>query len=405
MADRMILHIDKKGLFLSPYSKEELYAEGKLNLQKFSEAECVSGCTFAEALVAATIEGRYKTTNWTDEYRYYIKQEVFCTYKELNSLVKMLTNTDISNACEEQRDELLSEFYRFYTAIYGWEERIIEKIPEQFFVPCFYPAVQVGCEDIDIYSQYDKYELRGFANAIFNYSLNKQAFELLRVNSDEVSDIQMLSKKLEQAKQVPCLEFDTLKIASITEQLKDYERVMLQYIHDKHKDDITYIDEKKVQQKLYLHEKLALETIRGKKEIIPDRLCLALETIESFVVEHLQKKYGFTDEVKTDADSRILAVYNSKKIRSKADWGVVYRLMVEQGIIIKDSYLAAAEWINRVCNQKVTNADAIRKSPAANDMKGAYNSTEGWSMKTENRESSGMLEKYNEIAKIYMDKK
>lgn len=399
----MILHIDKKGLFLSPYSKEELYAEGKLNLQKFSEAECMSGCTFAEALVAATIEDRYKTINWTDEYRHYINQEVFYTYKELNSLVKMLTNTEISNACEELRDDLLSEFYRFYTAIYGWEERIIGKFPEQFFVPCFYPAVQVGGEDIDIYSQYDKYELRGFANAIFNYSLNRQAFELLRVNSDEVLDIQMLSKKLEQAKQVPCPEFDTLKIASITEQLKDYERVMLQYIRDKHRDDITYVDDKKVQQKLYLHEKLALEMIQANKEIIPDKLCLALETIESFVVENLQKRYGFTDEVITDTDSRILAVYESKKIRNKADWGVVYRLMVELGKIKKDSYSAAAEWINRVCGKEVTNADSIRRSPAGSgDMKGTYNSTEGWSMRTRTRESSGKLEKYNEIAKIYM---
>lgn len=399
----MIIHIDRKGIFLSKYSKEELYEEGKVNLKKFSEAECVSGCTFAEELVSSAIEGTLGKKEWRERYSPYIKYRVFYTYQELNSLVKLLTNPTVKEACIEQTEALLDEFYVFYTALYGYEERIIENIPEQFFVPCFYPAVKETGEDIDIYSQYDRYGLVGFANALFNYSLNKSAFDLLRINSDEMSDIQILAKKLEKAKSIPCPEFDGLQISSIRDQLVQYKTYMLDYIRQHHKDDIAYIDNKKVEQRLYQHEQHALESIRANKDIIPNTLYLALETIEGQVVEHLKEVCGAADIVMNDTESRILAVYKSKKIKSKADWGVVCRLMVEMGVIEKDSFAAAADIINRVCGQDVTSAESIRKSPACcGDLKGNYSDANGWSMRTSTRQTARKLELYKQIAAIYM---
>ena len=96
----------------------------------------------------------------------------------------------------------------------------------------------------------------------------------------------------------------------------------------------------------------------------------------------------------------IRAVFDSHLCKSKSDWGAVFKILVEREFCSKKAYLAGAKFINEVCGIDVTTKDALRQSPALNILGG--NAESGWrNREPENRESSGKLLHYREIAIIF----
>lgn len=96
----------------------------------------------------------------------------------------------------------------------------------------------------------------------------------------------------------------------------------------------------------------------------------------------------------------ILAVYKSGVCKTKADWGVVFKIMVEKKYIAKTSYTAGAHMINQVCGEEVTTASAIKQSPAMTIIGGSI--ARGWTDKAHNRQSSNLLIHYQKIADEFL---
>ena len=85
----------------------------------------------------------------------------------------------------------------------------------------------------------------------------------------------------------------------------------------------------------------------------------------------------------------IRAVHESGMCKHKADWGAVFKILVEKDIFPNTAYLAAAEFINEICTIDVTNKDALRQSPALNILGGNAESDGGTEHpKTGNRAGS-----------------
>lgn len=99
-------------------------------------------------------------------------------------------------------------------------------------------------------------------------------------------------------------------------------------------------------------------------------------------------------------ENGILAVYKSGQCKTKADWGVVFKIMVEKKYIAKTSYTAGAHMINQVCGEEVTTASAIKQSPAMTIIGGSL--TRGWTDKAHNRQSSNLLIHYQKIADEFL---
>ena len=100
-----------------------------------------------------------------------------------------------------------------------------------------------------------------------------------------------------------------------------------------------------------------------------------------------------------DAEKRVLAVYESRLCESKADWGIVFRLLVEDGIFRVKDICAGTKYINTCCGANVTTEDAISRSLAMLNLAGTYRV--GWTAREANRETAGKLLLYNTIAKTY----
>lgn len=96
----------------------------------------------------------------------------------------------------------------------------------------------------------------------------------------------------------------------------------------------------------------------------------------------------------------IRAVYESNECKTKADWGVVFKIMVEKKYIAKTSYTAGAHIINQVCGEEVTTASAIKQSPAMSIIGGSI--ARGWTDKAHNRQSSNLLIHYQKIADEFL---
>lgn len=98
--------------------------------------------------------------------------------------------------------------------------------------------------------------------------------------------------------------------------------------------------------------------------------------------------------------SGIRAVFDSHLCKTKSDWGAVFKILVERVFCSKKAYFAGAKFINEVCGIDVTTKDALRQSTALNILGG--NAESGWRNRDpENRESSGKLLHYREIATIF----
>lgn len=98
----------------------------------------------------------------------------------------------------------------------------------------------------------------------------------------------------------------------------------------------------------------------------------------------------------------IRAVHESGMCKHKADWGAVFKILVEREFCSGTAYHAGARFINEVCGIDVTNKDALRQSPALNIL--GSNAESGWRNRDpENRESSGKLLHYRNIAQTFLD--
>ncbi len=108
-----------------------------------------------------------------------------------------------------------------------------------------------------------------------------------------------------------------------------------------------------------------------------------------------EKKIPFSRE-----KAGIRAVHESGICKHKADWGAVFKILVEKDIFPKTAYLAAADFINDICGKVVTTKDALRQSPALSILGGSAES--GWKNRApENRESGRKVMYYQKIAQKY----
>ena len=106
-------------------------------------------------------------------------------------------------------------------------------------------------------------------------------------------------------------------------------------------------------------------------------------------------------KIYTDNTERgIRAVLKAGICKTKADWGAVFKILTERKLIAKNSYLAGAGIINRVCEQEVTTASAIKQSPALVIIGGTI--AKGWTDKAHNRQSANLLLHYKDIAEIFI---
>lgn len=101
-------------------------------------------------------------------------------------------------------------------------------------------------------------------------------------------------------------------------------------------------------------------------------------------------------------EQRIKAVYDSNLCRIQADWGIVFRLLVELKKFGPTEYDDCADLINSVCGKDVTNTNAIRLSKANQNLSGSYHS--GYRDTSPSVQTDSFLKRVNEIADIFMQK-
>lgn len=97
---------------------------------------------------------------------------------------------------------------------------------------------------------------------------------------------------------------------------------------------------------------------------------------------------------------RIQAVHEMNGL-NRADWGVVHRLLSMDGKFLQTQYDAGAKYINEVCGEEVTSERAIAQSQAITNIDGYHPNQ--WKFREVTRESDGILTRYKQIAKIYME--
>ena len=133
-----------------------------------------------------------------------------------------------------------------------------------------------------------------------------------------------------------------------------------------------------------------------------------------YFIRYLRQNMGFEnphEEVDPDSeelnipnksyeiDNRIKAVLKSKLCKHKADWAVIFKILVEEGFYAGTDYTAAAARINRACGKPVTTASAIRQSPILDSYSGTWKS--GWADRVHNSRSANLLNHYESIARVY----
>lgn len=112
-------------------------------------------------------------------------------------------------------------------------------------------------------------------------------------------------------------------------------------------------------------------------------------------IERENKKVPFYKET-----SGIKAVYEADLCKHKADWGAVFKILIERNIFTDKGYLAGAKFINDACDKIVTDKESIRQSPALSILGGKAEA--GWTNRApENRESNGKLLLYRKIAVVF----
>jgi len=409
MSQRYVVYLLDKGILLSPFQKEDLYIGSKLDLKKLAQTECVASPSMAAAIIAAAVDGSIDSIHWSDIYANYIKTKLFTTYKELQCLINLLQTDEISVAVKDKTSTILNEFARFYMIQLECEEKILNLTPELFFKPLFYPSNCFYEDEIDIYCQYDKYNFQGFIKALFYYSINKAAFDVLYVHSNEFNDIEKLVSIVEKLDKLLSPDFCDLYVSNFNFLAKTYQEYCLRQYKIKYQGDIKFLDEQNIWKQIVLDEKRAYNHLKSKKQMIPDKLYQQFDVIESNFISHLIQTSGVdvkpTDECDpiTVAIKRVAASKYGKngKSMSKADWGVVFRLLYEQGIINSSNYTAGADLINKACGKNVTTAASIRTSHILDDIDGTYE--KGWTDKVQNRQSANLLLKYKEIAKTFSE--
>jgi len=101
-------------------------------------------------------------------------------------------------------------------------------------------------------------------------------------------------------------------------------------------------------------------------------------------------------------ENRILAVFNSNLCKHDADWGVVFKLLIENKEFGfgPTEYERCAELINKTCGTDVTSSDSIRLSKANTSLGGTYKT--GWRDTDPSTQTKSMLKRYNAIAAVFM---
>ena len=117
--------------------------------------------------------------------------------------------------------------------------------------------------------------------------------------------------------------------------------------------------------------------------------------------EEINALFNETHAPKTIED-RILAVFNFNLCKHDADWGVVFKLLVENKEFGfgPTEYERCAELINKTCGTDVTSSDSIRLSKANTSLGGTYKT--GWRDTDPSKQTKSMLKRYNEIAAVFM---
>ena len=151
----------------------------------------------------------------------------------------------------------------------------------------------------------------------------------------------------------------------------------------------------------------------GKEEGLDENVLRMAE----YFIGHLREDLGFDiphDEIDPtseelnvnnenyEIDKRIKAVYKAKVCKYKADWAVIFRILVERGFYVNTDCTAAASRINRACGKQVTTASAIRQSPIMTNYSGTWE--KGWMDRVHNLQSAGLLNHYEDIARIFTRK-
>lgn len=109
-----------------------------------------------------------------------------------------------------------------------------------------------------------------------------------------------------------------------------------------------------------------------------------------------------TSSLELCIEDRILLVYKSNLCRYQSDWGIVFRLMLENKDIEATAYAEFAELVNKVCGKVVTTADSVRVSKACTCVGGSYKS--GWRDTNPSRQTRSMLCRYNAIGDVYWNR-
>ena len=121
---------------------------------------------------------------------------------------------------------------------------------------------------------------------------------------------------------------------------------------------------------------------------------------------------GFTkdlEEWKTESNNvhvfemsteRAIKVVYDANICDSADWAAVVKILEEQGKWPKSAYSYAADYINRVCDKKVTSASSISRSIIYTKVKGLFPK---WEIKEleQSRETPNKLRKFLKIGEIF----
>lgn len=99
-------------------------------------------------------------------------------------------------------------------------------------------------------------------------------------------------------------------------------------------------------------------------------------------------------------DRAIKAMYDEHLCES-ADWAVVVRILEEQGKWPKSAFSYAADYINKICGDKVTTANSISRSILYTKVKRTF---PNWEIKESERtrEVPNKLQKYLNIGEVFI---
>ena len=160
----------------------------------------------------------------------------------------------------------------------------------------------------------------------------------------------------------------------------------------------------------YLKDKLIQDGVK------PDAIDKAIEILKKALAQPFAKKdqavinlqnSEMTNEMQVfaypDEARKIKAVYTQKACTCLADWGAVFKILVDFEIFELNNYQAGADLINASCGKQIIKRQNLIDSPALKIIGGNIKTGKWFNNAKSNPKSASKMITYNKIAQVYLN--